>query len=34
VDDLDFIILPGEEITVITVSPKCPRDRLMEALSE
>jgi hypothetical protein len=33
-DGHDFIILPGEEATVISVSPKCPRDRLMEALSE
>jgi DNA-binding response OmpR family regulator len=33
-DVRDFIILPGEEVTVISVSPKCPRDRLMEALSE
>ncbi len=33
-DGHDFIILPGEEATVISVNPKCPRDRLMEALSE
>lgn len=30
----DFIILPGERPTVISVNPKCPRDRLMETLSE
>lgn len=30
----DFIILPGERPTVISVNPKCPRDRLMEILSE
>lgn len=33
-DSRDFIILPGEEVTVISISPKCPRDRLMEVLSE
>lgn len=30
----DFIVLPGERPTVISVTPKCPRDRLMETLSE
>jgi len=30
----DFIVLPGERTTVISVDPKCPRDRLMETLSE
>ena len=29
-----FIILPGEKPTVISVTHKCPRDRLMETLSE
>ena len=28
----DFIIMPGERATVISVNPKCPRDRLMNAL--
>jgi CheY-like chemotaxis protein len=30
----DFIILPGERVTVVSVNPKCPRDRLVETLSE
>ena len=33
-DACDFIILPGERTTVISVNSKCPRDRLMETLSE
>jgi len=32
--DHDFIILPSDRPTVISVNPKCPRDRLMETLSE
>jgi len=30
----DFILLPGEKVTVVSVNPKCPRDRLVETLSE
>lgn len=30
----DFILVPGENVTVVTVNPKCARDRIMEALSE
>jgi DNA-binding response OmpR family regulator len=30
----DFILLPGESVTVVTVNPKCARDRIMEALGE
>jgi len=30
----DFIILPGEKVTVVSVNPKCPTDRLVETLSE
>ena len=30
----DFILLPGESVTVVSVNPKCARDRIMEALSE
>lgn len=30
----DFILLPGESVTVVAVNPKCARDRIMEALSE
>ena len=33
-DAHDFIILPGEKLTVVSVNPKCPRDRLLETLSE
>jgi DNA-binding response OmpR family regulator len=33
-ESLDFILLPGEKVTVVSVNPKCPRDRLMETLSE
>lgn len=33
-DACDFIILPGQRATVLSVNPKCPRDRLMEVLSE
>jgi CheY-like chemotaxis protein len=33
-DGCDFIVLPGERPTVVSVNPKCPRDRLMEILSE
>lgn len=30
----DYILVAGESVTVVAVSPKCARDRLMEALSE
>jgi CheY-like chemotaxis protein len=30
----DFILVPGEKVTVVSVNPKCPRDRLVETLSE
>ena len=30
----DFIVLPGENTTVISVNPKCPRDKLLQVLSE
>ena len=33
-EDTDFIVLPGENSTVISVSPKCPRDKLLRILSE
>ncbi|MBW1898434.1 MAG: response regulator [Deltaproteobacteria bacterium] len=29
----DFVILPCKEITVISVDPRCPRDRFLQALS-
>jgi DNA-binding response OmpR family regulator len=33
-DAKDFILLPGESVTVVSVNPRCARDRIMEALSE
>ena len=30
----DFILVPEKETTVILVDPKCPRDRIIQALSE
>ncbi len=30
----DFILVPGESVTVVAVNPKCARDRIMETLSE
>jgi len=29
----DFIVVPGKETTVISVSPKCPRDRIIKVIS-
>ena len=33
-EENDFIVLPGENTTVIAVSPKCPKDKLLRVLSE
>jgi hypothetical protein len=33
-EENDFIVLPGENTTVISVSPKCPRDKLLRVLNE
>ena len=30
----DFILVPGKETIVISVSPKCPRDKVIQVLSE
>jgi len=30
----DYILLPGERTTVISVNPKCPRDKLLQVLSD
>jgi len=30
----DFILLPAEKTTVILVNPKCPRDKLLQVLSD
>lgn len=28
----DFILVPGEQTTVVSVDPKCPRDKILQAL--
>ena len=33
-EENDFIVIPGDNTTVIAVNPKCPRDKLLRALSE
>ncbi|MGD8263289.1 MAG: response regulator [Desulfobacterales bacterium] len=33
-DAHDYILIPGEMTTVIAVNPKCPRDKLLQTLSE
>ena len=33
-EENDFIVIPGKKTTVIAVNPKCPRDKLLRALSE
>lgn len=33
-DTNDFILLPGDKTTVISVNPKCPRDKLLQILSD
>ncbi len=33
-DAKDCILLPGDKTTVISVNPKCPRDKLLQVLSE
>jgi CheY-like chemotaxis protein len=33
-EENDFIVIPGENTTVIAVNPKCPRDKLLRVLSE
>ena len=30
----DFILLPGQETTVVSVNPKCPRERIIQALTD
>ena len=30
----DFIVLPGDKTTVISVDPKCPREKLLQVLSD
>lgn len=30
----DYILLPGEKTTVIALNPKCPRDKLLQILSD
>ena len=33
-DRCDYILIPGQKTTVITVNPKCPRDKLIRVISE
>jgi hypothetical protein len=33
-DRCDYILIPGQKTTVITVDPKCPRDKLIRVISE
>ena len=33
-DENDYIVLPGEKTTVVSVNPKCPRDKILRILSE
>jgi len=33
-DTNDYILLPGPKTTVITVDPKCPRDKILRVISE
>ncbi len=33
-DATDYILLPGQKTTVITVDPKCPRDKILRVISE
>jgi hypothetical protein len=33
-DENDYILIPGPKTTVITVDPKCPRDKILRVISE
>ena len=33
-DTNDYILIPGHKTTVITVDPKCPRDKILRVISE
>jgi hypothetical protein len=33
-ENTDYIVLPGDQTTVISVNPKCPRDKLLEVLGD
>lgn len=33
-DPIDYILIPGQKTTVITVDPKCPRDKILRVISE
>jgi hypothetical protein len=33
-DPNDLIFIPGKETTVVRLNPKCPRDRIIETLTE
>jgi hypothetical protein len=32
-DAYDYILVPGQKTTVITVDPRCPRDKILRAIS-
>jgi len=33
-DRCDYILIPGQRTTVVTVDPKCPRDKMIRVISE
>ena len=33
-ESADYIVLPGDKTTVISVNPKCPREKLLQVLSD
>jgi hypothetical protein len=33
-DDHDYILIPGQKTTVVTVDPRCPRDKILRAISK
>jgi hypothetical protein len=33
-DTNDYILVPGQKTTVITVDPRCPRDKILRVISE
>jgi RecJ-like exonuclease len=32
-DAHDYILIPGQKTTVVTVDPRCPRDKILRAIS-
>jgi hypothetical protein len=33
-DDHDYILIPGQKTTVVTIDPRCPRDKILRAISQ